>query len=58
MLPGAGAGAQIKDQMELELSLKFATRAGAMAIWVVTSAPGPILDTNGFAKLTVLLTAH
>jgi len=41
------AGAQIKNQ-EPELSLKFSTAAGTMAIW----ASGPFLDTNGFAKLT------
>jgi len=33
-----------------ELSLKFRTRAGALAIWEVAPAPDPFLDTNGFAK--------
>jgi len=32
ILPRAGAGAQIKNQKEPELSLKFRTRAGATAI--------------------------
>jgi len=45
-----GAGAQIKNQKEPdpESSWKFRTEAGVMAIWEV--APGPFLDTNGFAK--------
>ena len=37
---------------ELELSLKYKTGAGAMAIWEEAQAPGPFLDTNGFAKWT------
>jgi len=46
------AGAQIKNQKEPELNLKFWPRAGSMAIWEVAPAPGPFLDTNGFTKLT------
>ena len=48
ILPGVGA--QIKNQKEPqpELSSKFRTGAGSMAIWEV--APGPFRDTNGFAK--------
>ena len=60
ILPGArtGAGAQVKNQKERkpELSFKFRTGAGAMAISEVATAPGPfvdtILDTHDFAKLT------
>jgi len=52
ILPGAGA--QMKK--EPELSLKFRSGAGAMAIWEVASAPDPFQDTNGFAKLTENLT--
>jgi len=45
-----GAGTQIKNEKdsEPEPSLKFRTGAGAVIIWDV--APGPFLDTNGFAK--------
>jgi len=50
ILPGAGAGAQIKNQKEPELNLKFRAGAGAMAIWEVAPAPGLVLDTNGFTK--------
>jgi len=50
IVPGAGVGAQIKNQ-ELELSLKFRIGAGAAAIWEVAPAPGPFLGTNGFAAL-------
>jgi len=32
ILPGAGAGTQIKNDKEPEFSLKFRTRAGATAI--------------------------
>jgi len=49
ILPGAGV--QIKNQ-EPDLSLKFRTEAEVMAIWEAAPAPGPFLDTNGFAKLT------
>jgi len=45
ILPGAGA--QMKNQKEPELSLKFRTGAGAMAICEV--APGSFLNTNDFA---------
>jgi len=48
ILPGARV--QNKNQKEPELSLKFRTGSGAMAIWEVAPAPGPFLDTNGFAK--------
>ena len=44
------AGVQIKNQKERELSLKFRTRAGDMAIWEVDPAPHPFLDANGFAR--------
>ena len=47
ILPGAGA--QIKSH-DSELSLKFRTGVEAMAIWKI--APGPFLDTSGFAKWT------
>jgi len=50
ILPGAAVRAQNKNQKEPKLSLKVRTGAGAMAIWVVAPAPGPFLDTNGFAK--------
>jgi len=49
ILPGAGA--QIKNQ-EPELSLRFRTRTGPMAISEVIPARGPFLDTKGFAELT------
>ena len=48
ILPGAGA--QINNQKEPQLSLKCRTGAWAMVIWKVAPAPGPFLDTNGFAK--------
>jgi len=47
-----GAGVQNKNQKEPELSLKFRTGVGAVAIWEVALALGPFLDTNGFAKYT------
>ena len=52
ILPGDGV--QIKNQKEPdpEISWKFRTWAGVMAIWEVAPAPGPFLDTNGFAKQT------
>jgi len=51
ILPRAGTGAQIKNQKP-EISIKFKTEAGAMAIWEVAPAPDPFLDNNGFAKQT------
>jgi len=45
-----GTGAQIKNQKEQELSLKFRTGARSIAIWAVAPVPDPFLDTNGFAK--------
>ena len=42
----------MKNQKEPELSLKFKTGAETMSIWDVAPAPGPFLDTNGFATLT------
>ena len=50
ILPGAGV--QSKNQKEPDLSSKFRTGAGVMAIWEVASAPGTFLDINGFAKQT------
>ena len=50
ILPGAAARAQNKNQKEPELSLQNRTGAGAIAILEVGPAPGPFLDTNGFAK--------
>jgi len=47
ILPGAGV--QNKNQ-EPDLSLKFWTGSGAVAVWKVAPAPGSFLDTNGFAK--------
>jgi len=43
------AEAQTKNQ-EPDLSLKFKTRAGAMAIGEVALTPASFLNTNGFAK--------
>ena len=48
-LPGAGPGAQITNQ-DPELSLKFRTGSGAMAIREVALTLGPFLDANGSAK--------
>jgi len=42
ILPGAGAGAQIKNQKEPELSLKFRTGAGAMVICEVAPGSGSL----------------
>jgi len=41
ILPGTGAGAQIKDQKEPELNLKFRTGARAMATGEVLQLPVP-----------------
>jgi len=46
ILPGAGA--QIKNQKDPELSSKFRTGAEAMAVLEV--APDSFLDTNGFCS--------
>ena len=39
-----------KENQKPDLSLKFRTGAGAVAIWEVAPAQGPFLDTNSFAK--------
>jgi len=46
-----GARAHVKNQ-EPELSSKFRSTAGAMAITEVALALGPFLNTDGFAKRT------